>query len=89
MSAFPFGTSFGGERVLEHMRGQRSREKRLSRARTSDPVRRQALIAEGAYYRAERRGFAPGHELDDWLAAEAELARDPAVLAGPEKGGIS
>jgi Protein of unknown function (DUF2934) len=87
MSAFPFGTSSGGERrVSEH---QRSREKRLSRARTSDPVRRQAMIAEGAYYRAERRGFAPGHELDDWLAAEAELARGPAVLAGPEKGGTS
>jgi hypothetical protein len=27
-------------------------------------------IALDAYYRAERRGFAPGGELDDWLAAE-------------------
>ena len=26
-----------------------------------------------AYYRAERRGFAPGHEVEDWLAAEAEI----------------
>jgi hypothetical protein len=33
------------------------------------------LIAEAAYYRAQRRGFAPGHELDDWVAAEAEVRR--------------
>jgi hypothetical protein len=30
-------------------------------------------IAEAAYHRAERRGFAPGNELDDWLAAEREV----------------
>jgi hypothetical protein len=34
---------------------------------------RRALIAESAYLRAERRGFAPGHENEDWLAAEAEV----------------
>jgi hypothetical protein len=34
---------------------------------------RRALIAESAYLRAERRGFAPGHEAEDWLAAEAEI----------------
>ena len=33
----------------------------------------QRLIAEAAYYRAERRGFQPGMEADDWLAAEAEV----------------
>jgi hypothetical protein len=27
-------------------------------------------VAERAYFLAEARGFAPGHELDDWLAAE-------------------
>jgi hypothetical protein len=30
-------------------------------------------IAEAAYFHAERRDFAPGHELDDWLAGEAEI----------------
>lgn len=30
----------------------------------SDP--RHTAIAEAAYSRAERRGFAPGHELEDW-----------------------
>ena len=32
----------------------------------------QSWIAEAAYYRAERRGFQPGFEIEDWLAAEAE-----------------
>jgi hypothetical protein len=34
---------------------------------------RAELIRVAAYYRAEKRGFVPGAELDDWLAAEAEL----------------
>jgi DUF2934 family protein len=34
---------------------------------------RRALIAENAYLRAQRRGFEPGHETEDWLAAEAEV----------------
>ncbi|HTL19300.1 MAG TPA: DUF2934 domain-containing protein [Steroidobacteraceae bacterium] len=37
------------------------------------PDLRHALIAENAYLRAERRGFAPGHETEDWLEAEAEV----------------
>lgn len=75
MSAFPFGSSFESEHgVLEYMRGRRSRERKPPRAGTFDPVRRHAMIAEAAYYRAQRRGFAPGHELEDWLQAEAELA---------------
>ena len=31
------------------------------------------LIAQAAYFRAEKRGFAPGRELQDWLEAEAEI----------------
>ena len=38
-----------------------------------DPDRRRALIAQAAYLRAECRGFEPGHEVEDWLAAEAEV----------------
>jgi hypothetical protein len=34
---------------------------------------REQMIAEAAYYRAERRGFAPGAEIEDWLAAEREI----------------
>lgn len=32
----------------------------------------QELIRTQAYLRAERRGFAPGGALDDWLAAEQD-----------------
>ncbi|CAG0941477.1 hypothetical protein GPROT2_01327 [Gammaproteobacteria bacterium] len=34
---------------------------------------RHRLIAEAAYFRAEQRGFVPGCELEDWLAAELEI----------------
>ena len=34
---------------------------------------RQKRIELAAYYRAERRGFTPGHELEDWLEAESEV----------------
>jgi hypothetical protein len=34
---------------------------------------RDRMIAVAAYCRAERRRFAPGRELEDWLAAEAEF----------------
>ncbi len=38
----------------------------------SSDERQISRIAESAYYKAEARGFLPGYELDDWLAAEAE-----------------
>lgn len=36
---------------------------------------RERFIAQAAYYRAEKRGFAPGFELQDWVEAEAEVLR--------------
>jgi len=39
------------------------------------PEELRQLISEAAYYRAKRRGFAPGHELEDWILAEAEVMR--------------
>lgn len=49
----------------------------MPRARTAGSAEgstaMQAMIAERAYFKAEQRGFAPGLELDDWLAAEREL----------------
>lgn len=45
--------------------------------RFSPPIAREEerrqLIARAAYFRAERRDFRPGYELEDWLAAEAEV----------------
>lgn len=35
--------------------------------------RRREHIATAAYYMAERRSFAPGAEVDDWLQAEREI----------------
>lgn len=34
------------------------------------------MVAEAAYFRAMRRGFEPGFELDDWVAAEAEIRKN-------------
>ncbi len=37
------------------------------------PEEQRRLIAERAYLKAEKRGFAPGSEEADWLAAEQEI----------------
>ncbi|MCA1973690.1 MAG: DUF2934 domain-containing protein [Caenispirillum sp.] len=52
---------------------------RPQKAATVDPAERQRLIAEAAYFKAERRGFAAGGELADWIEAEAEI---DALLGG-------
>ena len=31
------------------------------------------LIQESAYFKAKERGFQPGHEVQDWIEAEAEV----------------
>ena len=33
------------------------------------------LIQESAYYKAQARGFETGHEVEDWIEAEAEVRR--------------
>ena len=37
------------------------------------PEQREVMIREIAYYRYEKRGYVPSHDVDDWLVAEAEL----------------
>ena len=39
----------------------------------SDDGLRLECIATAAYYKAAGRGFTPGGEMDDWLAAEMEF----------------
>lgn len=39
----------------------------------NDAEKFRLMIEERAYYKAEQRGFANGHELDDWLEAEQEV----------------
>ena len=51
---------------------------KMAQAATGTPADRHQLIALAAYFRAEARGFTPGRELEDWLAAEQEIAvREP------------
>jgi len=48
--------------------------KRPRKASPPVPVDRESMVRMAAFFRAERRGFAPGYEIEDWLAAEAEVA---------------
>lgn len=59
--------------VAERTAAAESAQKVPSTTSVADAAR-QKMISEAAYYRAQRRGFEPGRELDDWLAAEAEIA---------------
>jgi hypothetical protein len=47
---------------------------------TVSPEARRAMIEQAAYLRSERHGFSPGREVEDWLAAEAEV--DALLRAG-------
>ncbi|TRZ98486.1 MAG: DUF2934 domain-containing protein [Rhodocyclaceae bacterium] len=51
-----------------------------ARSRVKKPAgipleQRRHYVEMAAYYIAERRGFAPGNLLDDWVQAEAEIDR--------------
>ena len=46
---------------------------KVAESQTVDPERKCKMIAEAAYYRAQKRGFTPGGELQDWLEAESEV----------------
>jgi hypothetical protein len=39
----------------------------------ADDGSREARISEAAFFKAAARGFEPGHDWDDWLAAEREI----------------
>jgi hypothetical protein len=44
---------------------------------------RNACVAESAYFIAMRRGFSPGHELEDWLTGENEV--DARLFGAPRE----
>lgn len=60
----PFGNSSGV---------QNNRPTHYESNKISEQIR--LMIEEAAYFRAEKRGFGPGHELDDWFHAEAQILR--------------
>lgn len=43
------------------------------------------MIAETAYYLAEKRGFRGGHALDDWLAAEQQVRQVISPASAPTR----
>jgi hypothetical protein len=48
----------------------KSNKQRSSVSSAAFAIERHSMIAETAYYQAEKRGFQPGHEILDWLEAE-------------------
>jgi sterol desaturase/sphingolipid hydroxylase (fatty acid hydroxylase superfamily) len=61
---------------LKHVPGQGLRELiRFGLTPALPPSQQyvEKMIAEAAYYRAEKRGFAPGYDYSDWLEAEKEI----------------
>jgi hypothetical protein len=46
-----------------------------SKSSKVSPEQRYLMICEAAYYKAERRGFSPENEIQDWLDAESEINR--------------
>jgi Protein of unknown function (DUF2934) len=50
-----------------------STESRAAVLTAIDPEARRQLVAAEAYFLAERRGFAAGNEVQDWVAAEVAV----------------
>jgi hypothetical protein len=40
------------------------------------------MVCQAAYYRAEKRGFTPGLEAEDWVQAEAEVMERMRTIRG-------
>ena len=70
--------------------GKPATAQRPRKAAPSVPADRESLVRMAAYLRAERRGFAPGYEIEDWLAAEAEVSarQDARPAAQPRKPAV-
>jgi hypothetical protein len=47
----------------------------MANTSTELSINLEAMIAEAAYYKAEKRNFYPGHEIRDWLEAKKEIIR--------------
>ena len=62
-----------GKTAAEIISAGAGRPEQLNGAPLRSAAERHALIAEAAFFRAARRGFVDGGELEDWLAAEREI----------------
>jgi len=48
-------------------------DQKITKKQAPDDEAIQSKIAEVAYYKAEKRGFEPSHEMEDWFEAENEI----------------
>lgn len=64
-------------------KGKRSGAARANGHASIDAGNRHLLIEQAAYFRAVARGFIPGEELEDWLAAETEVDAQLRAVASP------
>lgn len=53
--------------------GREDRQVSLKQLANANSRERLAMIREAAYYKAEKRNFAPGHDAEDWAAAERDI----------------
>lgn len=65
-----------------HQHAAETADPRIASPVRVTPEQRYHMIAEAAYFRAQRRGFSGGDPAQDWLEAEAEI--DRILQAGPE-----
>lgn len=52
-----------------------SRSSKAKSLKNVTPEQRYRMICDAAYFKAEKRNFAPENEIQDWLDAEAEINR--------------
>ena len=76
-----------GLSVAEKSQPQAIRRGPVPQEGAAGPEEREQMIAEAAYYRAERRGFAPGYEMEDWMQAEIEI--DSLIQSGGSRSARS
>ena len=68
----PRATDLGSPRNAQDTLGSASTPEAVSLGEVSAEDRK-LMIAQAAYGLAEARGFSPGHELEDWFAAELKV----------------
>ena len=59
------------QKIAREPRAEIERQPIGDPAPNAEALRR--MIEEAAYYRAEKRGFTPGQEAEDWCDAEREV----------------
>jgi len=76
-----------GSNVVGKINPQPIRGEPVAQGNVGLPEEREYMISAAAYYRAERRGFTPGNEMEDWLQAETEI--DSLIQSGGSRSARS